>query len=402
MSQQPSSITLIEYFNKRVARNMRRRVATNTRSYLRHLGKWLGREALLSDLTLALVDTIKNAKSTAHQRENVYKAVRHVWFRAAESDLAIPVPPRRNVGRRYPFATAQVPPGEVSLFAWFESDYQPNALFGKSKSNDRLYRVTIRNLGRSLCRPPHLSDLTDDRIREHMAMALGRGLSRHTINSERNRLCAMATYAAKKRLIEHFPTIKLMRAPLDTPRCWRVAQLETLLKACKSFAGMTNGVSDAAALYAFHLVAWDSGERTGALLALKWEWLDLKDGWLVVPASARKAWKAATYSLKPSTIESIRQIQSPRRDCIFPWTVWTFYNRYNRLLEASGLPTGPRWKPQCIRRSFASYLEAAGHNATDALQHTSRSITVRNYIDPTIAVKTQASDVLPELKGGDA
>jgi integrase len=61
----------------------------------------------------------------------------------------------------------------------------------------------------------------------------------------------------------------------------------------------------------------------------------------------------------------------------------TFYRRYTMLLERAGLPTGRRWKPQCLRRTFATFLEAAGGDATEALDHSSRRVTKQSYLDPT-------------------
>jgi hypothetical protein len=38
-----------------------------------------------------------------------------------------------------------------------------------------------------------------------------------------------------------------------------------------------------------------------------------------------------------------------------------------------------------MRRSFASHLHAAGGDATKALHHSTRSVTINHYIDPRIA-----------------
>ena len=57
-----------------------------------------------------------------------------------------------------------------------------------------------------------------------------------------------------------------------------------------------------------------------------------------------------------------------------------------------------------MRRSFASHLEAAGGNATDALQHSSRRVTKESYLDERI-VKSEAPnrllfDIVPNVRTG--
>ena len=46
-----------------------------------------------------------------------------------------------------------------------------------------------------------------------------------------------------------------------------------------------------------------------------------------------------------------------------------------------------------MRRTFASHLEAAGGNATDALQHSSRAVTEKSYLDLRV-VKREAPNKL--------
>ena len=51
------------------------------------------------------------------------------------------------------------------------------------------------------------------------------------------------------------------------------------------------------------------------------------------------------------------------------------------------------------RRTFASWLEANGGNATEALQHTDRRTTKESYLDPTIATKAPASRIVGPVMG---
>jgi hypothetical protein len=52
---------------------------------------------------------------------------------------------------------------------------------------------------------------------------------------------------------------------------------------------------------------------------------------------------------------------------------------------------------QKVRRTFASHIEAAGGNATQALSHTSRRVTEKSYIDPRIAIEPSHNERLFDL-----
>ena len=74
----------------------------------------------------------------------------------------------------------------------------------------------------------------------------------------------------------------------------------------------------------------------------------------------------------------------------------TFYNRLNRLLKAAHLPTDRRSKCHRVRRTHASYLTAAGGDATQSLGHSSPKTTA-GYLDPRICGTQRAVDLLPLL-----
>jgi integrase len=190
---------------------------------------------------------------------------------------------------------------------------------------------------------------------------------------------------------------RIAAARADAPRAPRVDDIARLLKACQSQQGHVSGVLARDWWSALMLVTFETGERAGALFALRWDWLTA-DGWLRVPAAARKGkGKSREYHLRPAVMARLAVIMSPRRELIFPFPYHftTFYNRYERMLVRADLPHGRRWKLQSLRRSYASYLEAAGGDATRALAHENRRTTVRSYLDPTITTLRPDSDLLP-------
>ena len=173
-------------------------------------------------------------------------------------------------------------------------------------------------------------------------------------------------------------------------------QLERLLRACGEQEGKIAGVSASTWWTALHGVFWDSGERTGAVLQLRLEDYDPATGEVFVPAENRKIPVDRLYVLTDPTRAELAKMLTPERDLLFafPWCLGTFYNHYTKLLKSAGLPSTRQDKPQKMRRSFASHLEAAGGNATEALQHSSRRVTERSYIDPSIVKKPAPNRLL--------
>ena len=58
------------------------------------------------------------------------------------------------------------------------------------------------------------------------------------------------------------------------------------------------------------------------------------------------------------------------------------------ILRVSGLPFDRKHMLHCMRRSTASFYEAAGGNATDLLDHSSRDITKKFYLDTRVLPMT--------------
>lgn len=164
-------------------------------------------------------------------------------------------------------------------------------------------------------------------------------------------------------------------------------------------AWLVAGIPAASWWRLLHIVDWDTmGERTGALLDLRWEWLDWETGHLSIPAQYRKGGRKPNLCrLKPSTMRELHNFRLPERELIFPWELshTAFYYHYKRLLRLAGLPY-VRYKSaiQMHRRTFATHLEMIGGNATEALRHSERSITTDSYIDPKLLNRAPANEAL--------
>lgn len=290
---------------------------------------------------------------------------------------------------------------DQSLASVYRHQYAPQNMKLRAKSTKLHYRIMLGHLAEYLGRDPVLSDLQDATAAGFAHWLLNGRRSVVTVNQRLNYLRALWNWCARQGLVGKFPTLGNFPEPKRVPRAWTEQQLTKLFNACCRVPGRIGGVRASDWWLGLHLVLWDTGERAAATLAMRWDWLDLETGTLDVPPEVRKGGtKGMIYTLKPATLAVLRRIKSPARDMVFPWgkCVSQFYLDYNRLLIAAELPADRRCKPQKMRRSFASHVEAAGGNATEALAHSSRKVTTNSYLDPSIVSQSPANLLLPIIQ----
>ena len=372
-------------------------------------GKMLGREPRIEDISCGLL--------TAYELWLASEGYRHRTVASYTIDL-------RSIGRRVlgsnelplltGVASKQRPSWQPTCedpdslaYLWRER-YLPAKALVQSEHSQRLYRHALRNFGECLGREPMKGDLTDETVTSYLVWARDNWkLAPQTVNQRRAKLLAFWNWLARKRIVDQFPDVPKIPEPQLVPRAWKRDELAALFAACRNVPGHIGDTPASDWWAAFHLCLWDTGERTGAMLAIRWDWLELNTGDLLVPGHVRKGGKKAMpYVLRPETRKAISRLQTHQTGDIFYWpqSRASFYHHYTRLLKRAGLPTGRKYKPQRIRRTFASFIEAAGGNATDALAHSDRRVTDASYIDPTIAKKDSPNKLLFGLdeKGGAA
>lgn len=273
----------------------------------------------------------------------------------------------------------------------------------RSEETRLRYRYSIESLQRFLQRTPMPEDLTDDNVIGTMKMLAtekdirGNVRSPRTVNEIRNRLRALWEWCARRRIVEQFPTLGALPTPKRIPRAWTREQLAALFAGCRNSPGFIAGVKASVWWESLHSVGWDSGERIGALLKARWEHLDAQRGVLTLPAEIRKGKVAdALHVLHRDTMALLERMREPQREAIWPWPLsgCSFYLEYRRLLERAGLPYERGAGFHRMRKSVASHLHAAGHNATEALGHSAASVTKQSYLDPSIAGQTSPAQLL--------
>lgn len=281
------------------------------------------------------------------------------------------------------------------LIDFFESVYRPLRLRNRSVNTIRLYRYSIRCFERFLQRKPTLDDFTDEQVSLHLAHLSELKLSPFSINKERSQLCAMWSYAARKRLVDKFPDVEPEITPKRIPIAWMEQDLHRLMAACAEEPGELAGVPASLWWTALHRLAWNTAERISAMLALTWDFL-ASDGWLTIPAEVRKCKREdKLFRLGDDTLAALEAIRQPVRKEIFPWPYSRTYlwRSYAKILRRAGLPADARSKFHRLRRSAATYYELAGGSAMDLLGHSHRE-TTKLYLDPRILKTKQPSEIL--------
>jgi integrase len=256
------------------------------------------------------------------------------------------------------------------------------------------YRYALKDFEGALGREATLSDLCDDNVAAMMVAMQNELLAAKTINERRGRIHAFWTWMARRGELRTWPTTPRISEPERTPVAWLKDQLPTLFAAFERERVLIAGVPAPAWWKSIHYAFWDSGERVGALIQSRFDFLD--GPWLLVPAEVRKGGrKDKAYRLEQDTLESINAIRQPTRELIWPWPfcrdyLWT---RYRIIRRRVGLPTDRRSSFHRMRKTVASYYTKAGGDATELLDHSSRLVT-KKYLDPRIVETPQAADLL--------
>lgn len=83
---------------------------------------------------------------------------------------------------------------------------------------------------------------------------------------------------------------------------------------------------------------------------------------------------------------------------MFPWDKsYTYlWGRMGVICKRAGLSDNRRSKFHRIRKTTASYYQAAGGSAQALLDHSSPAVT-RRYLDPRIVAPQSASELLPKV-----
>lgn len=353
--------------------------------------KWLGEEIAVADVSPEMIEEF--AESTEQKRQASH--VRTVLRTFDPVRFRIRNPEHEKRRRR---TLDQGNGSEFLLANLYVNQYEPRALRSRRPNTKRLYRTTLLKFDKFLGRSATLDDLTDDIVSRFAAWRLGSGLAKRTVNKDLFNLLALWRWCHRKGMVEEWPDVEMEKPPRRTPIAWDEKQMRRLYATAAELPGRVGNIRACHWWTALLLVIWDSGERINAVIHLRWADVDLPRKFLRFDAEYRKGGAEDNpVRLSDETVAALRLLPK-ESELVFPWPMsYTYlWHEFGRILKLAGLPSDCRSKFHRIRRTVASYAEAAGANATAMLRHSKREIT-ESYLDPRITKPQQPVDVLFRL-----
>ena len=230
----------------------------------------------------------------------------------------------------------------------------------------------------------------------------GRLPSHGSVLKDRTQLVAIATYAARKRLVPEFLELPRMRPLERIPRAYTHAEVEALVRQARIRVGSVGEVPSRWLWMTLPWAAYLTAERINALLSLRWQDVDLGRRVLLFRAEHRKGHtrdieRAITQQL--ADLMATRQPMHQPADLVWPWSRHRSKGSLWASLRILCKTSGVQYRGfHGFRRSSASYLTAAGGDATEHLDHDRPSTTKKSYLDPSIVRRgPSAADLLPPL-----
>jgi site-specific recombinase XerD len=296
----------------------------------------------------------------------------------------------------------------MTLREFFKTVYRPLRLRGRSVNTARLYDNLFTQFDRWLAaekiadegRIDHLDELLLARYLEHRASTR----SPYTAEKERSQLLAIARLAWDRRVpgLDRMPTCPPGILPDRIPTAWTAEELQRLFAAAGKAKGMVGPIAASEWFPATIQLAYETGERIGALLATPAA--DYRRPTLMVQPEARKGGRRGrVYHLSPGLCHRLDRIVAHGDPRLLPWhqEPTHVYCRLKAVLKAAGLD-GKRVAWHQIRRTAISQIAAAGGDPVAFAGHANPSVTKRWYLDPRMAERgPKPHELLPPLDLGD-
>jgi len=275
-----------------------------------------------------------------------------------------------------------------------------------------MYEATLDRFRDFLGHEPTVDDLDDltaakfIRWRGTTAHSKTRGIiSPASLAKDSAHLRSLWTWLAKKRwkksngdLLE-FPDYARPRVPKPRPVAYTAEELGRLVRAAKHRKGLVAG-KPAAWYWLTKLMAmFQTGERIGAVLALRWGEVDLERCTLTFLAATRKGHRETiTRAITPELARLMATQKGPPDALVWPWLedrrLLSVYSSLRVLCRLADVPYHPF---HSIRKSTASYIKKAGKSAKKQLGHSSEEMAETHYYDERITGVESALDYLPPL-----
>lgn len=262
----------------------------------------------------------------------------------------------------------------------------------------RVYGFTIDAFEDFLGHEPTAADLDELVVARFLAHRV-RTRAAATAAKDRAQLRALWEFAARRKLSDTWPLIPIVRVPERVPEAWLTDEFKRLLDSAALERTNYDGIPAADFWRALLLVCYDTGERVTSVMSTRWR--NVQNRAIIFSAENRKGKRRDILrEISEETQDSLDRIRCSRasNDLVWPWPrsatyLWT---RLEIILKRAGLPHERKDKFHKIRKTTASYYQAAGGDAQHLLDHASQ-LTTRKYLDPRIVKGVAAPDVLPKV-----
>ena len=279
-----------------------------------------------------------------------------------------------------------------------------NTRIRRQDTRDHYYR-SIRQFSAHLGHEATTDDLNDDALASWMLATVDAGLTEVTANQRAKQIRSLWNWAAKRRLVEVWPTVRNLTEPEPMPLAYDMDEVQRLMDACRRAKGWVGPHRARDWWTSLHLFIWDTAERIGAVLAITRDLVDLDKLTVRVPAKLRKGGRLSmSYTIRPETASALQVMLVPLSDSGLVWEHhWrcdsTMYRAYRTIVRDAGLKWDRRQSGfQKLRRTVLTMIEVAGGDATAFARHSSRRVTKESYLDQRIlaAVKKQVWPLPPK------
>lgn len=275
----------------------------------------------------------------------------------------------------------------------------------------KMYESTLDRLRDFLGHEPTVDDLDDLtaskflRWRQSHQHSKWKLISPASLAKDSAHLRSLWTWLAKKRwkksngeLLE-FPDYARPRVPKPVPKAYKCEELVQLVAVGRRRKGLVSG-KPAAWYWPTKIMAmFQTGERIGAILQIRWAEVDLERHTLTFLAATRKGHRETiTRPITPDLAKMLATQKGPPGARVWPWLddrePLSAYNSLRVLCRVAKVP----YKPfHAIRKSTASYLKLAGISARKQLGHSSEEMAENHYYDEEITGRESNLDYLPDL-----
>jgi integrase len=281
----------------------------------------------------------------------------------------------------------------------YENEYA--VLRAHSEQCRRQYRLTLTRWADQLRTEPTVEHLDPLIVQTYVASRRA-VRSAATARKDRNQISALWSYCAKRRYVDQFPTLAQIRAPGRIPRGYTVDEVSALIRQALQRRPRIKPTTLPPHEFFPSLIrsCWETAERIGSHMALRWRDVDTTQRIVIFPAEGRKgATRDILRTISEDQCKWLEQIRGKPDDLVWPWKAdkSTLWHHFGLLCKRAGVTNRGF---HGLRKSAASYMALAGGDAaaTQLLDHSNPAITKAHYIDVTIAKPKQtAIDLLPPL-----